>query len=233
MADRDGVVVASDQDFADDEAQDALLIVEVELVQAVGETVEESFEGVGELEVGLGVVQFGFERVELGAQGGLPLPQRGHPGAQLGERDQLFLVGLDQASDPAFGAGEIAFERFAAAARGVLGAQRGEPTVDLAADERGVFEQAADLAPDEPVELVGSDRAAVADAPADVAVVVRADAPVVVDPLVGRAGGAASSRSRTRGRRGCPAAELASSCCAWRSARCGTAALARARTSRR
>ena len=46
----------------------------------------------------------------------------------------------------------------------------------------------ADLVPYEPVELVGADRAAVADATADVAVVVRADAAVVVDPLVGRAG---------------------------------------------
>src|ERR1035437_3256450 len=42
--------------------------------------------------------------------------------------------------------------------------------------------------PDEPVGLISADRAAVADAAADVAVVVRADAPVVVDPLVGGAG---------------------------------------------
>ena len=98
MADGDRVVVAADQDFADDEPQDALLFVEVELVESVGEAVEEAFEGVGELEVGLGVVQLGVERVELGAQCGLALAQRGHPGAQLVEREELFLVGLDQAA---------------------------------------------------------------------------------------------------------------------------------------
>ena len=61
VADRDRVVVASDQDFADDETQDALLFGDVELVQPVGEAAEEAFEGVGELEVGLGVVQLGVE----------------------------------------------------------------------------------------------------------------------------------------------------------------------------
>ena len=79
---------------------------------------------------------------------------------------------------------EVALERFAAAGGGVLGPQRGESAVDLGAHERGVLEQPSDLAPDEPVELVGADRAALADAPADVPLAVLADAPVVVDPLV-------------------------------------------------
>ena len=99
VTDGDRVVVSADQYFAHDEPEDALLFVEVELVETVGETAEEAFEGVGELEVGLGVVQFGVERVELGAERGLAFAQRGHPGAQFVEREQLFLVGLDQAGD--------------------------------------------------------------------------------------------------------------------------------------
>src|SRR6266567_56541 len=71
VADRDLVVVAADQNFADDEPEDPLLFVEGELVQAVVEAAEESFEGVGEFEVGLGVVEFCVERVELGAERGL------------------------------------------------------------------------------------------------------------------------------------------------------------------
>ena len=55
MADRDLVVVFADQDLADDEPRDALPLVQAELVEPVGEAAEESFEGVGELEVGLGV----------------------------------------------------------------------------------------------------------------------------------------------------------------------------------
>ena len=164
------------------------MFVEVELVESVGESRQESVERVGEFEVGLGVVQLGVERVELGAECGLALAYRRHPGSQLVDREELFLVGLDQAGDGALSARDVAFERFAASAGGVFGAQRLEAAFDLRAHERGVFEQPADLVPDEPVELIGADRAAVADAAADVAVVVRADAPVVVDPLVGGAG---------------------------------------------
>ena len=106
-----------------------------QLVEAVGEAAEEPFEGVGELEVGLGVVELGVERVELGAQGALALAQRRHPGAQLVEREELFLVGLDQARDRAASAGEVALERFAAPRGGVLGSQGGQAAVDLRADE--------------------------------------------------------------------------------------------------
>jgi hypothetical protein len=46
VADRALVVVFADQDFADNEPQDALLLVEAELVETVGEAAAESFEGV-------------------------------------------------------------------------------------------------------------------------------------------------------------------------------------------
>ena len=57
----------------------------------VGESGEEPFEVLGELDVGLGVVQLGVERVQLGDSA-----QLGHPPAQLFERDELLLVGLGQ-----------------------------------------------------------------------------------------------------------------------------------------
>lgn len=69
MADRDRVVVAADQDFADDEPQDALLVGDADLVQFVAESGEEAFEGVGELEVGLGVVQFRCRACRAGLAG--------------------------------------------------------------------------------------------------------------------------------------------------------------------
>src|SRR5215218_1066178 len=115
VPDGDRVVVTADENFADHEPQDALLAGDVELVEAVGEAAEEPLDGLGELEVGLGVVQLAFERVELGLQGALALAQAGHPGAELVERDELFLVGLDQPLDRCAGAGEVALERLASA----------------------------------------------------------------------------------------------------------------------
>src|SRR5918999_4951064 len=188
VSDGDRVVITTDEYFADDEPQDPLAFFVAELVEAVGEAGGGAFEGVGELEVGLGVVQVCLERVELGAQCALALAQRGHAGAQLVERDELFLVGLDQPVDGGLGAGDVALERLAAAGGGVLRARRLEPAVDLLARERRLLEQAADLLPDERFELVGADRAASAHAPADVPPVVLADAAVVDDPSLAGAG---------------------------------------------
>ncbi len=47
VADRDRVVLAADQDFADNESQDALLFGDFDVVQAVSEAAEEPLEGVG------------------------------------------------------------------------------------------------------------------------------------------------------------------------------------------
>src|SRR5664279_1816770 len=57
--------------------------------------------------------------------------------------------------------------------------------VDLGGDQRGVGDQRGDVVPDDPVEVVGPDRVVGADPPTGVAVVVRAQAPVVEDLLVG------------------------------------------------
>jgi hypothetical protein len=62
-------VVIADEDFADDEPLDLLALLDGEFCGVGGEAGAEAFERLGELEVGLGVVQLGVERVELGPQG--------------------------------------------------------------------------------------------------------------------------------------------------------------------
>ena len=48
VADGDRVGVAADEDFADDEAQDALLVGDLKMVEPVGEAAEEPLDGVGD-----------------------------------------------------------------------------------------------------------------------------------------------------------------------------------------
>ena len=69
MADRD--VVFADQDFVDGESDDLLALLDGQVLGAGGGAGAEPFECFGELEVGLGVVQFGVEHIELVLQGGL------------------------------------------------------------------------------------------------------------------------------------------------------------------
>jgi hypothetical protein len=95
VADRD--LVLADKHVADEQSDDLLALFDRELLGVGAEARAEALERLGELEVALGVVQFGVERVELGLQGRFALAQRGGAVAQLIERDQLFLVCLDQA----------------------------------------------------------------------------------------------------------------------------------------
>ena len=73
---------------------------------------------------------------------------------------------------------------------------------DLGADQGRVGEQAGDVVPDDGVEVVGADRLAAAYPAAFVAVVVGAQAPVVVDLVARRGGGVAAVVGVAAGRAG-------------------------------
>ena len=137
-------------------------------------------------------MQLGVERVQLGAEGRLALAQLGHAGAEFLERDQLFLVAVDQSPQRVLRAREVALEPVAAVAGGVLGAERLEPPVDLGLDQLGVLQQREHLGPDRLVDLVDANGASGADASLGAAEAVGARAAVVVvhDPGLA-AGGAA------------------------------------------
>jgi hypothetical protein len=93
VADRD--VVFADQYFADDEPDDVLAVLDGQALGVVGEPGAEAVECLGELEVGLGVVQLGVECVELRLDRGLAFAQLGGAGAELVDRDELFLVAVE------------------------------------------------------------------------------------------------------------------------------------------
>jgi hypothetical protein len=91
-----GDVVVAQEDLAHDEPHDLLALLDRELVGVRRQARAERVERFGELEVGLCVVQLGVERVQLGTERRLASAEVGHAGAELLERDQLFLVAVDQ-----------------------------------------------------------------------------------------------------------------------------------------
>jgi len=137
-------------------------------------------------------VQLGVERVQLGAEGRLALAQFRGAGAELLERDQLFLVAVDQPPQCVLGAREVAFQALAAVASGVLGAQRREPPLDLGLDQLWVLEQREYLGPDQLVDLPHAHRTAAAHASLRAAEAVRSRAAVVVVNDAGSAAGRAA-----------------------------------------
>jgi hypothetical protein len=64
----DGDVVVAEQDLADDEADDLLALLDRERRGVGRQPSAERVERLGELEIDLGIVQLGVERVELGAE---------------------------------------------------------------------------------------------------------------------------------------------------------------------
>jgi hypothetical protein len=91
----DGDVVVAEQDLADDEADDLLALLDRERFSVGRQPSAERVERLRELEVGLGIAQFGIESIELGAERCFASAQLRHAGAELLERDQLFLVAVD------------------------------------------------------------------------------------------------------------------------------------------
>lgn len=81
MADRD--LVLADEHVADEQPDDLLALFDRELLGVGAEARTEALERLGELEVALGVVQLGIERVKLGLQGRFALAQHGGAVAQL------------------------------------------------------------------------------------------------------------------------------------------------------
>src|SRR5674476_1126251 len=194
-ADGDGVangdLVGADEDVFDEQPQDPLALGHASGGSLVAQPGQEVLEVVGELEVDLTVGELGVQGVELVAQAGLAGPQLGHAGAQLVQGDQLLLVGADEPLDRLAGLGQGGVEPFALRGGRVGGAVLGEPLGDLGSDQGGVGQQPGDVVPDEAVEVVGADRLVGADSAVLVAVVVRAQAAVVVDLLVRGPGGGA------------------------------------------
>ena len=88
--------------------------------------------------------------------------------------------------------GPVRFPGVALVGDGVVGAGVVEAPVDLGADQGRVGQQGGDVVPDDLVEVVGADRLVRADPAVLVAVVVAAQAPVVVDLLAGAGAGVAA-----------------------------------------
>src|SRR5664279_2434246 len=187
----DGDLVGADEDVFDEQAQDALALGDGGGGGLVAQSGEEVFEVVGEFEVDLAVGQLLVEGLDLVVQAGFAGAQFGHALTQFVETDQLFLVGGDEPLDRLAGFGQPGVETLALCGGRVGAAVLLESFADLGADQCRVGEQRGDVVPDEGVEVVGAYRFVGADPAVLVAVVIRAEAAVVVDRLVRGAGGGA------------------------------------------
>src|SRR5262249_26063468 len=112
------------------------------------------FEALGKGDVGLGIQQLGLERSELTLDGHLAMAERGHPRPELVERNQLFLIGLDQPRDRSPDANQFLGGDVTLDVHGVTRAEFGQAAIDLGPDQGGIGEELDDAVPDEGVQDV-------------------------------------------------------------------------------
>ena len=208
----DGDLLGADQDVFDEQPQHLLAFLDGGGAGLIAQLGEEACQVAGEGEVGVAVGGLCVEGVDLALQVCLACAQVRHLGAQLVDGQQLLGECLDHRGDGGGGLGQLEFEAVALPGDRVGGAGGIEPLADFGADQGRVGEQAGDVVPHDGVEVVGADWLVAADPAAFVAVVIGAQAPVVVDlpaggpgrgPVVavsaGRAGGQALQQGRDLG----------------------------------
>ncbi len=112
----------------------------------------------------------------------------GHSLAQFVERQEVLLIGCQEAVDALAGPRQVPQQGSLALLRRVGCPRRCQPAVELVLDQARILQQADDLGPDNLIEEILADRAVIADRAAEPPPGVRADAAVVVDVAGARPG---------------------------------------------
>ena len=97
MPNHDSVV--ADENVLDDQAHDALALDDVKRVGGAAQSGEERRESLGQAQERSAIGSLVGDRLQLGAQRLFALPQRGHALAQLLERQELLLIGVEKSFD--------------------------------------------------------------------------------------------------------------------------------------
>jgi hypothetical protein len=169
-----------------EQAQDSLSLLDRGCFGAVSEAPKKPLEVLRQRDVRLSIERFGLQCGELGAKRGLLLAKVGHASTQLSERHQLLLVRLHQSSLRSSTAAEFELQPGLLCRRGIRGSEITKTPVDLSANQPGICQELHHVAPYELFEVVLPDGAAGAHASVLIAVVVGAEASVVVQPSFAR-----------------------------------------------
>ena len=179
MPDEDRVV--ADEDVFDHEAHDSLALDHIKCVGGAAQTAEERGECLGQAQEREAIGSLVSDRLRLGAQRLFALPQQGHAFAQLVERQEFLLIGVEKPFDAFAHTGEFSLQALLTFLGWLGRARCSEAAVQLLLDQRWVLEQSDHLGPDDLIEQILAHHAVVAHRATQLSPAVRADAFVVVE----------------------------------------------------
>ena len=109
------------------------------------------------------------------------VPQVRHSAAQFVDRQEIFLIGRQQAIHALADPGEIALQGLLPLLHGIGRPGRRQTAVEFILDQARILQQAHDLGPDEVIEEILANGPVLADLAAKMAPCVGANAAVIVD----------------------------------------------------
>jgi len=132
VPDHDSVVAY--QNLLDDKTHDALALDDIKRVRGAAQSGEERGESLCQAQERSAIVSLVGDCLQLGAQPFFAPAQRGHSLAQLLERYELFLIGVEESFDTLAHASQFSLQALLALLRGIGRACRGEATVEFVLD---------------------------------------------------------------------------------------------------
>jgi hypothetical protein len=165
-----------------EQSYDSLSLLDRACFGAIPEAPKELLKVLRQRNVRFLIEGFCLQCIELCAKRGLLLAKVGHAGAKLFERHQLLLVRFHQSGLRSRTATEFKLQPGLLCRDGIRCSQITETSVDFSADQSGVRHELHDVAPNEILEIVLSHGTAGAHASVLIAVVIGAQASVIVKP---------------------------------------------------
>src|SRR5712664_1794721 len=186
VANGDGVV--PHQNVFDHEPYDSLALCDIKRLSSTAQAGEERRESLRQSQEGCPIVGLVSDRLQLSTKRLFPLAQRRHALAQLLDRQECFLVGIEKSFHAFANMRQFPLQTLLTFLGRIARARGCQPAVKFLLDQGRVFQESDHLGPDDLIEEILSDQAAVvANRTAQFSPAIGANTFVVVDLARGRA----------------------------------------------
>src|SRR6266436_3590652 len=155
----DGVV--PHQDVFDHEPDDSLALRDIKRLSGTAQACEERRESLRQSQEGCPIVGLVSDRLQFSTKGLFTLAQRRHSFAQLLDRQECFLVGVEKSFHAFANMRQLSLQTLLTFLGRIARARCCQPAVKFLLDQRRVFQQSDHLGPDDLIEEILSDQAAV------------------------------------------------------------------------
>src|SRR6266853_3769192 len=155
----DGVV--PHQDVFDHEPDDSLALRDIKRLSGTAQACEERRESLRQSQEGCPIVGLVSDRQQFSAKGLFTLAQRRHSFAQLLDRQECFLVGVEKSFHAFANMRQLSLQTLLTFLGRIARARCCQPAVKFLLDQRRVFQQSDHLGPDDLIEEILSDQVAV------------------------------------------------------------------------